>query len=147
MSAIMCADFCDGGHCNKMLPNGHQHLGFAWQVIEFESTALMIGHLGVRVSLIAYPVVSIKKAPSPSSSSWLHGQTCLWCSVLESCLVRAVSGAIYCTSLAYQELYLVLSKSRIYGGLLCYVNGHVVADGQVCSELSCVSAIQKGCNV
>lgn len=32
------------------------------QVIEFESTALMIGQLGVRVSLIAYPVVSIKKA-------------------------------------------------------------------------------------
>lgn len=31
------------------------------QVIEFESTALMIGHLGVRVSLIAYPIVSIKK--------------------------------------------------------------------------------------
>lgn len=31
------------------------------QVIEFESTALMIGHLGVRVSLIAYPVVSVKK--------------------------------------------------------------------------------------
>lgn len=49
---------------------------FAWQVIEFESTALMIGHLGVRVSLIAYPVVSIKKALSPSSS-WLHGLICL----------------------------------------------------------------------
>ena len=31
-------------------------------MIEFESTALMIGQLGVRVSLIAYPVVSIKKA-------------------------------------------------------------------------------------
>ncbi|KAK9821469.1 hypothetical protein WJX81_006655 [Elliptochloris bilobata] len=31
-------------------------------VIEFESTAMMIGQLGVRVSLIAYPVVSIKKA-------------------------------------------------------------------------------------
>ncbi|KAK9829323.1 hypothetical protein WJX72_005191 [[Myrmecia] bisecta] len=31
-------------------------------VIEFESTALMIGHVGVRVSLIAYPVVSVKKS-------------------------------------------------------------------------------------
>mmetsp|Transcript_17160 Transcript_17160/g.47891 ORF Transcript_17160/g.47891 Transcript_17160/m.47891 type:complete len:212 (-) Transcript_17160:322-957(-) len=31
-------------------------------VIEFESTALMIGQLGVRVSLIAYPVVSIRKS-------------------------------------------------------------------------------------
>lgn len=42
------------------------------QVIEFESTALMIGQLGVRVSLIAYPVVSIKKARRS-----LHGRrTC-----------------------------------------------------------------------
>ncbi|XP_075265445.1 uncharacterized protein LOC142357807 [Convolutriloba macropyga] len=31
-------------------------------VIEFESTALMIGQLGMRVSLIAYPVVSIRKS-------------------------------------------------------------------------------------
>lgn len=31
------------------------------QVIEFESTALMIGQLGLRVNLIAYPVVSIRK--------------------------------------------------------------------------------------
>ena len=31
------------------------------QVIEFESTALMIGQLGLRVNLIAYPVVSVKK--------------------------------------------------------------------------------------
>lgn len=31
-------------------------------VIEFESTALMIGQLGLRVNLIAYPVVSVKKA-------------------------------------------------------------------------------------
>ena len=31
------------------------------QLIEFESTALMVGHLGVRVSLILYPLVSVKK--------------------------------------------------------------------------------------
>ena len=31
------------------------------QVIEFESTALMMGQLGLRVNLIAYPVVSVKK--------------------------------------------------------------------------------------
>lgn len=31
------------------------------QVIEFESNAMMVGHLGLRVSLIAYPVVSVKK--------------------------------------------------------------------------------------
>ena len=31
------------------------------QVIEFESTALMIGQFGLRVNLIAYPVVSVKK--------------------------------------------------------------------------------------
>ena len=37
------------------------------QVIEFESTALMIGHLGVRVSLIAYPVVSVKKVRSTTA--------------------------------------------------------------------------------
>mmetsp|Transcript_31045 Transcript_31045/g.55594 ORF Transcript_31045/g.55594 Transcript_31045/m.55594 type:complete len:272 (-) Transcript_31045:259-1074(-) len=30
-------------------------------VIEFESTALMIGRLGVTISLIAYPVISVKK--------------------------------------------------------------------------------------
>ena len=70
----------------------------------------MIGHLGVRVSLIAYPVVSIKKAPAPSSSS-LHGQTRLWCSVPESCLVRVIFGAIFCRTLACKELHLVLSKS------------------------------------
>ena len=47
-------------------------VGLRAQVIEFESTALMIGQLGVRVSLIAYPVVSIKKARRS-----LHGrQTC-----------------------------------------------------------------------
>ena len=34
-------------------------------VIEFESTALMVGHLGLRMSLIAYPLVSLK-------SSFLH---------------------------------------------------------------------------
>lgn len=31
-------------------------------VIEFESNAMMVGHLGLRVSLIAYPVVSVKKS-------------------------------------------------------------------------------------
>eukprot|EP00873_Tetraselmis_striata_P038828 jgi/Tetstr1/459092/TSEL_004542.t1 len=31
-------------------------------VIEFESTALMIGRLGVTISLIAYPVISVKKS-------------------------------------------------------------------------------------
>lgn len=31
------------------------------QVIEFESNAMTVGHLGLRVSLIAYPVVSVKK--------------------------------------------------------------------------------------
>ena len=41
---------------------GHTLKPIVAQVIEFESTALMIGQLGVRVSLIAYPVVSIKKA-------------------------------------------------------------------------------------
>ena len=35
------------------------------QVIEFESNAMMIGHLGLRVSLIAYPVVSVKKVRPP----------------------------------------------------------------------------------
>ena len=44
-------------------------MGLHVQVIEFESTALMIGQLGVRVSLIAYPVVSIKKARQS-----LHGR-------------------------------------------------------------------------
>ena len=52
--------------------NAHCRMGLRAQVIEFESTALMIGQLGVRVSLIAYPVVSIKKARRS-----LHGrQTC-----------------------------------------------------------------------
>lgn len=31
-------------------------------VIEFESTALMIGHFGIRFSMLAYPVVSVKKS-------------------------------------------------------------------------------------
>lgn len=31
-------------------------------VIEFESTPLVLGHVGVRVSLISYPVVSVKKS-------------------------------------------------------------------------------------
>lgn len=31
------------------------------QVIEFESTAMVIGALGIRVQLVAYPVVSIRK--------------------------------------------------------------------------------------
>ena len=38
-------------------------------VIEFESHAMMIGHLGLRVSLIAYPVVSVKKASALSRGS------------------------------------------------------------------------------
>ena len=45
-----------------LLSNAYCCVGLRAQVIEFESTALMIGQLGVRVSLIAYPVVSIKKA-------------------------------------------------------------------------------------
>ena len=34
------------------------------QLIEFESTAMMLGHLGVRMSLISYPLVSVKKVRS-----------------------------------------------------------------------------------
>jgi hypothetical protein len=30
-------------------------------VVEFESTALVIGHLGIRVSLVSYPCVSVEK--------------------------------------------------------------------------------------
>lgn len=37
------------------------HRNMLVTVIEFESTALMIGQLGLRVNLIAYPVVSVKK--------------------------------------------------------------------------------------
>lgn len=52
------------------------------QVIEFESNAMMVGHLGLRVSLIAYPVVSVKKVCPPSSSPkfvllWLNVRTIL----------------------------------------------------------------------
>ena len=41
-----------------------------FQVIEFESSPLlMVGHaLGLRVSLIAYPVISIKKVKTDHSS-------------------------------------------------------------------------------
>lgn len=35
-------------------------------VIEFESTALMLGQVGVRVSLISYPVVSVRKVSGSS---------------------------------------------------------------------------------
>jgi hypothetical protein len=49
-------------------------------VIEFESHAMMIGHLGLRVSLIAYPVVSIKKAKllsmSHAANSIVHCFAC-----------------------------------------------------------------------
>lgn len=38
-------------------------------MIEFESTAMMIGQLGVRVSLIAYPIISIKKVRRASLSA------------------------------------------------------------------------------
>ena len=31
-------------------------------VIEFESEPLLLGHLGVRVSMVSYPIVSVKKA-------------------------------------------------------------------------------------
>ncbi|KAG2485152.1 hypothetical protein HYH03_016138 [Edaphochlamys debaryana] len=30
-------------------------------VIEFESTAMVIGHLGIRVQLVSYPMISIRK--------------------------------------------------------------------------------------
>ena len=49
------------------------------QVIEFESTALMIGQLGLRVNLIAYPVVSVKKVSSawePASQTLCPGSCC-----------------------------------------------------------------------
>ena len=68
------------------------------QVIEFESTALMIGHLGVRVSLIAYPVVSIKKAPYPPPLRLVDEPVYGGCA--ESCLVRTANGVTNRTSWA-----------------------------------------------
>jgi hypothetical protein len=48
----------------------------AAQVIEFESTAMMIGQLGVRVSLIAYPIISIKKVRSCAARLVLARRPC-----------------------------------------------------------------------
>lgn len=52
------------GESDIGMPTDH---GACSQVIEFESSPLlMVGHaLGLQVSLIAYPVVSIKKVSSP----------------------------------------------------------------------------------
>jgi hypothetical protein len=37
------------------------------QVIEYETIARIIGHLGIRLSMVAYPVVSVHKVgPGPS---------------------------------------------------------------------------------
>ena len=41
-------------------------------VIEFESTALMVGHLGLRMSLIAYPLVSLKSSFLDTVQQLLH---------------------------------------------------------------------------
>ncbi len=56
-------------------------------MIEFESTALMIGQLGLRVNLIAYPVVSVKKV-SIQSLLRLH-----WSQYVELPHQVTVSGA------------------------------------------------------
>ena len=70
-------------------------------VIEFESHAMMIGHLGLRVSLIAYPVVSVKKVSFgrllPSMQCCMHHRFCQLRSVLQAyvncCLPSLTSGA------------------------------------------------------
>lgn len=54
-------------------------LGSCLQVIEFESTALMIGQLGLRVNLIAYPVISVKKVCSTNHP--LH-TVAVWCTLV-----------------------------------------------------------------
>ncbi|KAK9812440.1 hypothetical protein WJX73_010922 [Symbiochloris irregularis] len=41
-------------------PSDDQH-NMLVTLIEFESTALMIGHLGVRISMVLYPLVSVSK--------------------------------------------------------------------------------------
>ena len=62
-------------------------------MIEFESTALMIGQLGLRVNLIAYPVVSVKKVimlDNSISSDLVHTpltsamiiHVCVYCSLV-----------------------------------------------------------------
>ena len=58
-----------GGHVCLLShsPCTSESLTAAAQVIEFESTALMIGQLGLRVNLIAYPVVSVKKVEHHSA--------------------------------------------------------------------------------
>lgn len=59
------------------------------QVIEFESNAMMVGHLGLRVSLIAYPVVSVKKVRLLSVLALLvslHGM-CRACQRTCSCML------------------------------------------------------------
>ena len=70
--AIDCLQKCTGfcALCWRQVPASSLIMVCCgmWQVIEFESNAMMIGLLGLRVSLIAYPVVSVKKA-SPSSTA------------------------------------------------------------------------------
>ena len=58
-------------------PCTSESLTAAVQVIEFESTALMIGQLGLRVNLIAYPVVSVKKVKHHSALRLCRAHCCV----------------------------------------------------------------------
>lgn len=44
-------------------------------VIEFESVAVVLGNLGIRVSLVAYPIVCVKKVRDDGrdESNFVHG--------------------------------------------------------------------------
>ncbi|KXZ41900.1 hypothetical protein GPECTOR_249g618 [Gonium pectorale] len=42
-------------------PDGSADTPLLVTVIEFESTAMVIGHLGIQVQLVSYPVVSVRK--------------------------------------------------------------------------------------
>ena len=43
-------------------------------MVDFESSSFIRGHLGVRVSLVAYPVVSIAKDWLREALAQLHGE-------------------------------------------------------------------------
>lgn len=82
--------------CAKQLCSGHRHA--VPQVIEFESNAMMIGHLGLRVSLIAYPVVSVKKVINSVTALQLYS-SCLAPERVSACAnrrgTRSVCGVLH----------------------------------------------------
>ncbi len=43
------------------------------QSIEFETVARVIGHLGIRMSMIAYPIVAINKVGGAFGAGWGGG--------------------------------------------------------------------------